>query len=99
MRNAIREEIWRRERCGTLERFVDCGFHAPPRHRSRTAQAGRRIPEVSPERTMLRSVAPRVEPVTRRKCEGYLGAGAVLWAAVNVARRLKRADAAIRGSL
>ena len=53
-RSEIREETWRRERFGGLERFVDCGFHAPPRRPSRTAQARRRIPEVNPERTVLR---------------------------------------------
>ena len=45
------------------------------------------------ERLVLVGKAPGAESRTRMKCEGYSGVGAVLWRAVNLARRLEVADA------
>jgi hypothetical protein len=52
---------------------------------------------VTPERTPLRPLAQRAESAVSAKCEGYSGSGAVLWRAVNLARRLVGADAGNSG--
>ena len=44
-RGELWEETGRRWSLGGLERYVDCGFHPPPRRLCRSTQARRRIPD------------------------------------------------------